>query len=767
MDERRSRTGFALLGALAVVAIALGALPLGYAPTGDDADRLYRPLKTVLAEDLRKHSEPWWSDRFGLGFPLIAESHIAAFYPPNRLFYRRLDVSTAARWSLWIHFLVLVCGVFLHSRFLGVSPWGSSFAGIVFALCGYWSAHVVHEPHVHVIAYMPWIFLYLERYLRFGGVSKAAALAFLIGLQLTLGQFQWQTITLGVVLFLTVWRISFDRVPVRRLLGAIFGIAWGLSIAAIQLGPTWELAQFSGMTDRSVGELAAFAYPPGHWIELIVPRLFADLPGGPNGPYWARWNTSRCEAIFYVGTIPLILAIVGLSGRRARGELRPWSILMLLGFGTAILPLAWPEGFEWFAGLPGVRFFRGSARYTLISAYALALFAGRGFDLIESATDAGRGLVWAVIFGCAGFASAFGWRYYGAGREVSGGFRPEFALGLAGLSWAVGLSAIVLWKRKKTPAIVPVSLAVLELTLLYYRGPIRWERAADWTTKSPVFLRLSREPRARLIAGALDDLPVVAGFRPAYPYFGVKLPLEPYKFLESARVERISDDPRMLKLRDRWLSRYGVTHGIWEGAPKLGREGGDWATIYDGPDPILDRLAPLRPGAPRTRRWRLTRSVNAFPEARIATTVSVAASLSKLLTTDLGGPEKAWITREDFDASLLRLGARTARLERWDGEIAIIRHDGPCLLVMNRMFYPGWQAVVDNASPVVVSRVDGGLQAVRIGGKGLSRVRLEYRPTNRLPLSLLSLFSSVSAVSVVLVGRVRKRRLEKPLRERD
>ena len=38
---------------------------------------------------------PLWSDRFGLGVPLLAESHAAALYPPNWALYRWLDVSTA------------------------------------------------------------------------------------------------------------------------------------------------------------------------------------------------------------------------------------------------------------------------------------------------------------------------------------------------------------------------------------------------------------------------------------------------------------------------------------------------------------------------------------------------------------------------------------------------------------------------------------------------------------------------------------------------
>ena len=754
MDEERRRSLFALLAAVTTVAIALGALPLGFAPIGDDADRLYKPLKTELARDLRAGIEPWWSDRFGLGFPLIAESHIAAFYPPNRLFYRVLDVPTAARFSLWVHALLLVSTTFLYARFLKISPTGSAFAGVVFALCGYFSAHVIHEPHVHVLSYMPLILWLAERYLAAGGFARIAGLALVVGVQLTLGQFQFQMLTLGLVVFLTLWRVSFDRLPARRGFGVALGIAWGLAIAAIQLGPTWELAQFSGMTGRSAGELAAFAYPPAHWSELVCPRLFASLPGGPNGAYWRIWNTSRHEAIFYVGTIPLIFAMIGIASSRIDRSLRPWAVLALLGFCLASLPILWPEGFELLTNVPGVGFFRGFSRYTVVSSFAFALLAGRGFGREIEARETRSGIRLAMGFACVGVAWALWWCLSEERRQSLDGQRLWIVLGIAAVNWTIGIVAAVLWKRGKVPAGVPLSIAVIELTVLFYNGPTRWDRVNDWTRTSPVFKQLARESRVGLVAGALDDLPTTAGFRPAYPYFGMRLPVEPYKILEAARTERISNDPRMLKIVDRWLSRYGVSHGIWDGPPPSKEAGSAWKTLYDGPDPVLDRLAPERPGAPKERRWRLVRSSGVFPQARAAIKLGLVPSPGALLTEDLGGPETAWITREDNDSSLLHLDARSARVESWDGTVAIVEHDGACLLVVSRMFYPGWKAIVDEALPVAVSRVDGGLQAVRIGGSGRSRVRFEYAPTNRFLFALVSIASTATAFLFFVTSRL-------------
>src|SRR5262249_35514413 len=101
--------------ALALVGTILGGLLVGYEPVGGDPDRMYRPLKSELARALEHGRLPFWSDRFGVGLPLVAESHVAAFYPPNLVLYRALDLPAAYRLSMWLHYLALAATYF-HAR---------------------------------------------------------------------------------------------------------------------------------------------------------------------------------------------------------------------------------------------------------------------------------------------------------------------------------------------------------------------------------------------------------------------------------------------------------------------------------------------------------------------------------------------------------------------------------------------------------------------------------------------------------------------------
>src|SRR5262245_45314990 len=118
-DRRREKP---LILCVILVGAILGALLVGYEPVGGDPDRVYRPLKSELSRQLHAGRLPFWSDRFGLGVPLVAESSVAAFYPPNLLLYRVLDVSTAYRLSMWLHMVALVIGSYFYARSLNLVP---------------------------------------------------------------------------------------------------------------------------------------------------------------------------------------------------------------------------------------------------------------------------------------------------------------------------------------------------------------------------------------------------------------------------------------------------------------------------------------------------------------------------------------------------------------------------------------------------------------------------------------------------------------------
>src|SRR2546430_2060729 len=146
METMRLRAALPLLSAAIAVGVVLGPLLIGYQPVGLDPDLMYRPIKWELARALRAGTLPFWTDRMGLGVPLVAESHVAAFYPLNPLLYRVLDVAAAYRLAMFGHYVALALATFAYARTLGIGALGAALSALSFSLCGFQMVHSGHEP---------------------------------------------------------------------------------------------------------------------------------------------------------------------------------------------------------------------------------------------------------------------------------------------------------------------------------------------------------------------------------------------------------------------------------------------------------------------------------------------------------------------------------------------------------------------------------------------------------------------------------------------
>jgi len=424
---------------LVIVGVALGGLLVGYEPIGGDPDRLYRPLKSELSRALHDGHLPFWSDRLGLGVPLIAESHVAAFYPPNWLLYRVLDVAPAYRLSMWLHYLALAGTMYVYARGLGLFPWGAALAALVFTLCGAQAIHSSHEPLYTALPFLPIALHVSERYLATGRVTALGLLALIWAAQLTVGHFQIQLWTAALVLATALCRLVQRQSSPWRAAATAGALICGAGIAAVQLVLSWDLAQLVGSTRRPPRELFFFWYPVAHWPELAIPRLFHGLKGGPEDPYWFKQGTTGYEACLYVGTVALILAFIGLTDRRHRA-LDLWRFVVPTSFAIATIPSWWPAGYYAFLQLPGAGAFRAPGRYTILTSLGLALLAGCGFDRAIARRRYWSGIALAATFG----AVAVGWALYWAQRPdyragASGDDVLRF-ISLAALSWAASFA---------------------------------------------------------------------------------------------------------------------------------------------------------------------------------------------------------------------------------------------------------------------------------------------------------------------------------------
>jgi hypothetical protein len=761
-----SRREFPLLLALILVGIVLGGLLVGYEPAGGDPDRLYRPLKTELSRALREGGLPFWSERFGLGVPLVAESHVAAFYPPNLLLYRLLDVSTGYRLSMWLHYVALVATTYFLGRSMRITSWGSAMGAVAFTLCGFQTIHSSHEPFYTLMPYLPLALAIAERFLTTGRGAWLALLALVLGLQWTLGHFQIQMWTSGLVVLCGIWRAALERLNWKRAFGTLVAAGLGMALAAVQLGLSWQFASLVSQTDRSVDERSFYSFPPAHWFELALPRPVRELRLGAEDPYWFGERTTGFEAACYIGTIPLVFAIAGYCRRPVGSSAVLWRLIAPVGFALATMPRWWPEGYARLLEVPGLGYFRVPARYTLLTSLGLALIAGEGFDRALAAIRFRLGLLAALAFaGCAAFA-AWRWSLRVDVHLPSTMIGIASGIGWGALAWLFAVIVVVAWRTTRLDSWAPLAAAAIELGILFHLGTTQWGWSIRLPQQSRVLSELARERKLGLIGGELENLPLWINAGTALPYLGFAHP-EVNRLLVALQKRWLRADPGApasqaeWNVLRRWLRRCQVTHLVGHGmAPQSsGEELGRWR------DAALDRIVYRRPDEPIARVWSIVRLDEPFPEALVAARAETSPDRRALMDrlSFFDDLDRAWFLADDRIPA--RPPARLARLVSWDGRAATVEHDGPCDLIVSRTFDPGWQARIDGGPEQPVVRVNGGLQGVRLQGGQIERVTLRYRPPHMILWAALSLVSAATLVvlaAVSLMRSMRARRISPP-----
>jgi hypothetical protein len=763
--------GLRTLVAVVCVSVCVLALTLaGVAPLGGDPELMYLPIKSELTRALVMGRLPFWSDRFGLGTPLVAESHVAAFYPPNLLLYRFCELTAAFRLSMWLHLLALAATTFAYARGLLISRAGSVLAAVSFTLCGFQALHTVHEPFYQSMPYLPLCLLLADRYAATGRFVWLAGLALAWGSQITVGHFQIQMWTAGLVLLLGFWQVWRDLIRVvrdspqkkpsaaghqamtarfqmlERFLGLFIGLCWGAGIACVQLRLTWELTGAAGFV-RPPHLLANYGFPTAHLTQFALPEVFLSRPSGAGGGYWNQHGTTPGEASAYIGIIPWILAVVGTMATARASGLAPWRLIVVLSLALATMPGWWPDGFLLFLKLPGVGWFRAPARYTLLASLGLALLAGRGLDHSITRRRFWNGLALAIVSGVA----AGIWSIYWVGRADFRNLLGEKTITLrfmaASLAWGLGLAVLVPWRLNRLGAWAPISLAAFELLALLFVGPIEWGRQNRLAAKSPVLLRLAELPPGSLVGGRLFNLPLDAGQSTAYPYLGITPPPPNYMLMSSLPPAKNDAVER------RWHRRFGVTHGVWGSLDPV------WGTevLAKITDPALDHVMAKVPISIRggLGPWTLVRNPAPFPRAWVARRIRQAPDWGSLFLAlshdDL--LDEAWFLADDSPPSLEELAARTANVRSWNGQRAVVEHDGACILILQRTYYPGWVSRVNDGPEQQVVKVNGGLQGIVLIGSGISQITVRYRPTGLLPAAMVSLISlTLAAVVLGMTG---------------
>jgi hypothetical protein len=311
-------------------------LPADQIVASNDLTNMFLHWLRFAVSSIQRGQFPLWNPYLFSGVPFVANPQPALFYPPTWLALL-MPVSKAFGWMVVLHTWLAGAGMYAWLRSEGASVAGALVGAAAFAFNGFIFVRV-YAGHLGVITTSVWLPLLLWSY-RQVMKRRSWGLAVVGGLPVGLAILAGHTasfiyVALGLLAYVAFcgwerWRAE----PSAR--AVVLPVAWaavmllvGLGLAAVQLLPMAELTLRSTRQVSPSYEFAArFSWPPGYLLTLLVPNFFGEpVQTG----YWG--DGIYDEFIYYVGVLPLLLALLGL---RLRHRLTP--LLCTLGLGALLL----------------------------------------------------------------------------------------------------------------------------------------------------------------------------------------------------------------------------------------------------------------------------------------------------------------------------------------------------------------------------------------------------------------------------------------------
>lgn len=385
MSGRIARAAAALLPALVLFLGCFASTLAGSdAFTLNDFSIQHLPWAWTLYDCLREGTLPYWTTAIGGGFPLAAEGQIGAWYPLHRIAYTALPFWTAYALLPPLHFAIGIAGMYAYSRQRGAEPMGAGIAATVFAFGSGYAGCFYNTGSLKVLCWLP-AALWLSGHAASGSAARRAAcwtgVALIVYLQWTAGFSQFAVYGfLYLLLHALLTAIprdahggpSLTTRALRVVLPAVLAVGCGTLMASEQLLSSLQLISLSVRQ----GESPAFALwgsvPPVAPVTLLFPQ-------------WG--NALRYS--FYIGAVPLLLAMWAIARRPWPNEVRIQTALAAIFFAAALggyNPL-----YRWAVEGAGLTMLRNPSKFLFFVTLPLAMLAAWGWERLRREGDgAGR-----------------------------------------------------------------------------------------------------------------------------------------------------------------------------------------------------------------------------------------------------------------------------------------------------------------------------------------------------------------------------------------
>ena len=323
----------------------------------NDFFRSYFPLKQFMSMALKNGIFPLWNPYLNYGFPMYGDMSLAWWNPGTWI------IAIFPGYSVWTFTLEQV--IYLMLATLGMHKlsgrWTSdlhirSMAAVSYACCGYFTGQLQHFNWIAAAGTLPFVLLFLIRFIELGDMRNLAATAFCVAWFATVAH---PGLIIGLGLFSIPAVVSTNGRKEKKWRRALTALAVTLLCCA---GMIYGYAEVLPYTNRSsdVSTLilreGATTFPS--WTSFAIP--LAVMKG--------EWHLNDISLRnCYIGILPLMTLFL-LFGKDASGPGRSWGLtgmIFLFISSDLFLPA--------FRALPPLNFIRLSGELRIFALLAFII----------------------------------------------------------------------------------------------------------------------------------------------------------------------------------------------------------------------------------------------------------------------------------------------------------------------------------------------------------------------------------------------------------
>lgn len=361
-----------------------------------DILHLNYPIKNFLSESLKRFELPLWNPYNGNGYPQLAEGQMGTFNPENLLIFGFLSMPFAFNLGLALIFSQAGVFTYLFCRSINLSKISSLFSAITFSFSGVFVTHIVHFNLIQTLSFFPLQMYLVEKFFQphfapSDGASRGKSQFLLIlllsvvtAIQLFSGFQQialYSIITVGFYILFKVWILKAVKIKKTFIL-LLFALSFtlALTLSAIQLVPSWELAKEAGRSGGvEYSEMNRFPYNPKHLISFLNPYFFGDPQVGTYPIYSNSWGIFW-ESTGYLGILPLIFAGIAIIFAIKKNKfVLFFSLLLIL---SLLLMTGKYSPLYLVFEFPPLNLFRVPARWIMFFTFSLSILGGFGLQFL-------------------------------------------------------------------------------------------------------------------------------------------------------------------------------------------------------------------------------------------------------------------------------------------------------------------------------------------------------------------------------------------------